>query len=1224
MFLFGFLCLLLNTFSQNLWKEIDFNQLKDEIVVKRNNIPNKAFFYALNLEVLKTKLVNVPERGQSSTTDVIIPFPTASGTIENFKVLSSPIMHPALATNYPMIKTFVAQGIEDPTAYMRFSVTQFGLHTMCLSGTKDATYIDPYTKDTKHYIVYTKKSLGKDTQPFECLLGEANFSASKVVSNTNIQAIDDQKFRKYRLALSCSAEYGNVFATNVGTEKADIQAQMAISVNRVNTVYEIDFGIQLEFIANNDLLIYFGNTGSDPWNGTSNTISAQVIDNAIGVSNYDIGHNFNTSGGGNAGCLSCVCLSSSQNNTHKGRAYTGRANPTGDPFDIDYVAHEMGHQFGGYHTMNTCSRSGNGQTEVEPASGSSIMGYAGICNTNVQNNSDAHFNYVNIRDVSNDIKPGGDCDCGLELSITNAPPTADAGVDYTIPKSTAYVLEGIATDPNGMSSLTYNWSQNDPTEASSNGSPQSTWAVGPLYRSIYPTSSPNRYLPDIAEVIVGNLTPTWEVTPSVGRTMDFAFMVRDNDIQGGQTADDLMTVTVAGNAGPFEVTSQTNTQNWATGESKVVTWDVAGTDAGTVNTPNVDIFFSLDGGYTYPVILLTNTPNDGSQSIILPSNSVTSTGKIMVRGANNIFYALNDGNIIVTAGDFIIDFVSTSLASCNLNDVMYEFAYTPFGGFNESVNFSLTNLPAGVIATFNPTSASVTTSVQVTLSNITSANIGINNITFNANATSANQTESLVLDVADVPITPTLTNPANNAVGIATSTSLDWNAIVGAGIEYMLEISTDSNFGTTLETVNNLTTNTYSSTVLAGNSTYYWRVKASNLCGDSPYSSVFSFTTTSCLFIASTDIPINISSSGSPTITSTLNFPLSGMVTDVDVFSVTGDHSFVGDLTVSLTSPQGTTIILWDDICGNDNDFILNFDDASVVSTINCPPTDNGVYQPEGSLASFNGENALGSWTLTVEDNFNNDGGSLDGWSLVICTSPVVCIFPDVPTIAVSESAICSEELSTLSIVAGNLNDAINWVWYKNSCSGVSLGSGTSLNVMPAVTTTYYARGEGACVNNATCANETVNVYVDNTTNTAVTETDSALVNGMWYFDTQEIVDILSSVAGCDSTVKTSLTINDSDTIVIPDAIEDLSESNVFNIYPNPSNGSFIFEAVENIHLSDKNEIIIYNILGKVIYKIENMNSQSIEINLGNQAKGIYHMVFRNEKFSFMKDIVVY
>ncbi|HIA06134.1 MAG TPA: propanediol utilization protein, partial [Flavobacteriales bacterium] len=214
------------------------------------------------------------------------------------------------------------------------------------------------------------------------------------------QSANDQIFRTFRLALSCTAEYGNFFA-NTGTELADIQAAMAVTMNRVNGVYEIDLSVTMQLVSNNDLIIYWGSTNSDPWTNEWNNTTQTEIDNKIGNSNYDIGHNFNTTGGGNAGCISCVCTSG-----QKGSGYTGGSNPVGDPFDIDYVAHEMGHQFGGYHTMNTCSRSGSGQTEVEPASGSSIMGYAGICGTNVQNNSDAHFNYVNIRDMTANIQTG--------------------------------------------------------------------------------------------------------------------------------------------------------------------------------------------------------------------------------------------------------------------------------------------------------------------------------------------------------------------------------------------------------------------------------------------------------------------------------------------------------------------------------------------------------------------------------------------------------------------------------------------------------------------------------------------------------------------------------------------------------------------------------------------------------------------------------------------------
>ncbi|MES2566186.1 MAG: zinc-dependent metalloprotease family protein [Bacteroidota bacterium] len=626
-----------------LWNKLSSKEIGGE-KVRRSSFPTNYHLFQLDLKALRTKLLNAPVLFENSNkAPLILEFPNAEGNYEKFVVYESSIMDPLLEKKFPMIKTYAAQGIEDPTATMRFSVTQFGLHTMSISGVKSTVFIDPYTSDLASYIVYDRESLGSDPQGFECLTEESmDLPSVKRTSgdgDLSVQNINDQKLRVFRLAQSCTAEYGNIFA-GTSNQKANIQAQMAITMNRVNGVYERDLAIHMNFVANNDLIIYYGSTATDPWSGEYNTKTAQTIDAAIGVTNYDIGHNFNTAGGGNAGCLSCVCLSSSQSGTHKGRGMTGRSNPTGDAFDIDYVAHEMGHQFGGYHVMNTCSRSGNGATEVEPASGSSIMGYAGICSSNVQNNSHADFNYVNIRDISNNIKTGNST-CAAITTLTNTPPTANAGLDYTVPVSTAYILEGAGTDVDGTSSLTYNWSQNDPAQSPGSAAPLSTYSVGPLYRAFAPSTSPNRYMPALTTVLNNTLNSTWEKTPSVARTLNFSFIVRDNNIGAGQTASDLMKVTVSAAAGPFSVTSQNTATTWTAGTTQTITWNVANTNTGAVNTPSVNIFLSTNGGYLYPITLASNVPNNGSAVITVPSVTTT-TGRLMVRGAGNIFYDINN------------------------------------------------------------------------------------------------------------------------------------------------------------------------------------------------------------------------------------------------------------------------------------------------------------------------------------------------------------------------------------------------------------------------------------------------------------------------------------------------------------------------------------------------------------------------------------------------------
>ena len=986
--IFVSLCLSAQT---ELWVKTSADKFVNETKARRNSTPDKADYYQLNLNLLKSQLVGAPIRGQfTGKSPLIISFPTAYGTMEQFRVMESPIMHPDLAAKFPTIKTYAAQGVDDPTSTMRFSVTQFGLHSMVLSGLHSANYIDPYTTTSNVYIVYDKKSLGANPQSFECLtsddvqLPSLTNDVAKSVLNTN-----DQKLRKFRLAQSCNAEYGNIFAINVGTEVADIQAQMVLTINRVNGVYERDLSITMEFIPNNNLLIYYGSTATDPWSNEWNTKTAQTIDAAIGVVNYDIGHNFNTTGGGNAGCIACVCQSSSQTGTHKGRGYTGSTNPTGDPFDIDYVAHEMGHQYGGYHVMNTCSRSGSGATEVEPASGSSIMGYAGICSSNIQSNSDDDFNYVNVRDISLNVQTGNST-CAQITNLTNNPPTANAGSNYTIPKSTAYILEGTGNDPDGNASLTYNWSQNDPAQSPGNAAPLSTYAVGPLYRSIPPTVSPDRWMPKIQTVLSNTLANTWEVTPSVARTMNFSFIVRDNDVTGGQTASDLMQVTVDGASGPFVVTSQGTATTWNSGANEIITWNVANTTAAPVSAANVNIYLSTDGGYTYPITLATNVPNNGSATIIVPTVTTTQA-RVMVRGAGNIFYDINNANFSIQASEFVMNYNSPSVSVCPPNDAVYTFTYNTFLGFNETTVFSATGLPAGATAIFNPTSATTnSTVVTMTITGLTSGMVGSYSVAAIGTASTVTKTNTLTLNVlSPSPNQTSLSSPANSATGVTTSASFSWTVVSGPGITYQIQIATDPGFTNIVDNATGITSNSYTSSSLLSSTTYYWRVMTVNACGSSVFSTPFSFTTNSCNMLSSVNVPVTISATGTPTITSTLTVSTTGTITDLNVVGLIGTHTYMSDLTFSLKSPTGTNVVLFGGICTSQNDFNLSLDDAAPAGAIPCPPTTGGTYQSQAALSAFNGQLAAGIWTLTIVDGFTADGGALSGWGLSICTNVV-------------------------------------------------------------------------------------------------------------------------------------------------------------------------------------------------------------------------------------------
>ena len=669
--------------------------------------PSTFEVFELDLQGLRKGISQAPVRGRalSSTQDLVVSFPTPGGELHRYRIIEASVLHPDLAAKYPGIKSYAGQGIDDPTATIRFSLSdQRGFHAMVLSSEQTTYYIDPYSADLKLYSIFKRADVSRASD-FQCLTDEGAGRSDAGRGDMSMARTNDKKLRKYRLALSCTAEYGNIFAGTTGTDaekKARILAQMNITMTRVNGVYERDLAITMELVPNNDVLIYYGSTSADPWGTEYNTKTQQVTDAAIGNANYDIGHNFNTSGGGNAGCIGCVCTTGS-----KGSGYTGRSDPTGDAFDIDYVAHEMGHQFGGYHVQsNSTCRSGSGTTEVEPGSGSSIMGYAGICAANVQNNSDAYFAYVNIRDISANVQTGASSGCAQIVSITNNPPTCNAGLDYTIPKSTAFALKGTGSDPDG-DAITYTWEENDPGNPNSNSAPTSTRTVGPMFRSREGTSSPIRVFPQMSDVVANNLAPTWEVIPSVARTLNFSLVVKDNKAGGGQTWDDLMTVTVNGTAGPFVVSAPNTAVSWSAGSTQTVTWSVASTNVAPVNCQNVNILLSTDGGYTYPITLLANTPNDGSQAITVPNNAGT-TCRVKVEAADNIFFDISNVNFTITGAVTCNATVPTGLSASGVTASGATLSWTAVSGATYDVQYRVvgTSTWTTVAASSNSTTLS--------------------------------------------------------------------------------------------------------------------------------------------------------------------------------------------------------------------------------------------------------------------------------------------------------------------------------------------------------------------------------------------------------------------------------------------------------------------------------------------------------------------------------------
>lgn len=1002
--------------------------------------------YNLDLNSLQENLSMARSRELTDQrTNHIISFPTADGKVEAFRVVEASVMHPDLAAKYPGIKSYAGQGIDDPSATIRFSLSdQAGFHGMILSGTKGISYIDPINKNKNNYRVYARKNIDNLVTKFQCLTDEeVNLPSLGNNGSYNMaQATDDKKLRKYRLAMSCTAEYGNIFAgSGTNAQKvANILAQMNITMTRVNGVYERDLAITMEIIANNDAIIYYGSTNSDPWTNEYNNKTQQTIDGIIGDNNYDIGHNFNTTGGGSAGCIGCVCTSGS-----KGSGYTGRANPTGDPFDIDYVAHEIGHQFGGYHTQsNSSCRSGSGATEVEPGSGSSIMAYAGICAANVQNNSDAYFNYVNIRDISANIQTGISSSCAQVINLSNNAPTANAGADYSIPRSTAFILRGQGSDPDG-DAITYTWEQNDPENPNSNSAPSSTRTSGPLFRSLEGTTSPDRYMPRISDVVSGNLTPTWEVVPSVARNMEFALTVRDNKAGGGQTDDDLMRVTTV-NVTPFTVSAPNTAVTWNVGQTQSVSWNVGATAASPINCSNVNILLSIDGGFTYPITLLANTANDGSANITAPNN-VSTACRIMVAAADNIFYDISNTNFSIEGAVACNATTPSGLSATNIGSSTASLNWNAVSGASYGVRYRATGS-----STWTTTSVSGTTTSINSLSALTQYEAQVRSVCTSTNSSYSSSTQFTTTEVQLNYCASNGNSTSDEYISRVQFGSIDNTTNAGAG-GYSDQTSLSSNL--TIGDATAITiTPTWTGTIYdEGYAVWVDFNKNGSFddAGEQVYSAAASkntsvsgsFTAPSSAQLGSTRMRVSMKYNGIPTSCESFNY---GEVEDysVNIVGASSDTqapSIPSGLSVSGTTETQTTLS-W--IASSDNVGVSEYDifvDGALDGSTS------------GTTYVVNGLSAVTSYSLTVSAKDAAGNSSAVSSSVNVTTSDLT------PPSAPGGLAANNTTQTTTDLSWNPSTDNIGVTSYTVSVNGTSDGSisNTSYSLSGLSPSTNYA-----------------------------------------------------------------------------------------------------------------------------------------------------------------------
>jgi len=580
----------------------------------------------------KTFDINIAELEQLTreNSSLLIDLPLPTGDFAQFKLTPSAVMTGELAEKYPSIKTYTGYQVNNPDHSGRFDITPHGFHGV-FNYEKEKVYIEPISRENNHqYQSYfkkdaqplTKEATGRRLAPRKNSL--PSFPLKNIARRTMKKTANE--LVTYKIAMATTGEYSSFHG---GTKEKSLAAIVTL-LNRVNEVYSRDLAIQFELVANNDAIIYL-DASTDPFKNTDEDIDtvSQVINSAIGENNYDIGHLVGTGGGGLAS-FAVVCSAS------KAEGITGSDSPTADAFHIDYVAHEIGHQFGAEHTFNgsqdACEGNRVATSAYEPGSASTIMGYAGICaDQNLQNGSNPYFHIHSIDQMS-EFNQQISASCGVKKQLNNTAPVVNAGNDYTIPARTPFTLTGSATDVDG-DTLSHNWEQFDLGGAtSSKAEDQTDDGSRPLFKTLSPTADASRTLPAMADILA-NKQVFGETLPTTTRALNFRLVVRDNK---GNVSDDATKISVITNQQGFSINQPSN---WNS-TKQLVTWNTAATEQAPVSCTQVNLMLSVDSGLTFSQTLASKTANDGTEEVNIPELT-TDKARLKLTCENNIFFAIN-------------------------------------------------------------------------------------------------------------------------------------------------------------------------------------------------------------------------------------------------------------------------------------------------------------------------------------------------------------------------------------------------------------------------------------------------------------------------------------------------------------------------------------------------------------------------------------------------------
>lgn len=1200
-FLLSFLFLSAQT---TFWSDIDPEQIALPRNSKKALMPTQ--FRAVSLELAKvTKTLARTPKEFTNQNGIIIPLPMPDGSMEDFEIWESTIMESGLANRYPSMKTYKGRALNNPQLTTRLGYTPLGFHAM-IHSPEGAIFIDPIATNQIRYYTSSYAKYGTVSQEIENMAWSCG---AKITDNAReFKPANPIKARNqntpvdlyiYRAAIASTGEYADF---HNATTKEEVLSHYVAIMNRANMIFERDIALRMVLIDNTDDLIFL-DAATDPYTDGNNLGSAfsqnpMVIENIISRDQFDIGHVFiaNCSTGGGAvgvaafgsACEADKTLGASCQFYNDSR------------FAVELVCHEMGHQLAASHSWANCPGS-EGQiatgTAFEPGSGSTIMSYSGACGSanNVQTVADDYFHSGNVEQMLRERNL--ESSCANIMTTNNNQPVIELPYEngFFIPISTPFALEGTATDEDG-DALTYTWEQINIGPATPLGEPLRT---APIFRSFKPTESPLRTFPRLVDLI-NNRNDRVEVLPTYDRNLTFRLMVRDNNPEAGGVDWQDVSFEVTEEAGPFVVTFPNKVADVLNaGSFAEITWDVADTNTGKVNCQKVNILLSTNRGISYDHVLVENTDNDGAQSVTIP-DILTDKARIKVEAVDNIFFDISNRDISIvspTAAGFSFATSIQTQQVCLPSTVDIDLTTFSLLGFDKPVTLS------GPVANDNFSTAFVNPVVipgensQFSITfpadypegefvfDIIGVAEGVDTIrrTINLDLVS-NQFQGFAL-----------AEPANNTSGIGLPI-FQWTPTEDAEL-YEIEIATNPAFGASIiDQGTNIIGTTYTPSFTLDQSTiYYWRVKPINECGIGPSSEIFAFQTQnlSCTSETATDIPILISSIGTPTVESKMTVTQNFEISDLNVPQIQGSHDWVSHIRTTLVSPAGTEAILFERKCPGSVPFNLGFDDESPTE-LPCPPIGGMVHQPKDPLSIFDGESTFGEWILRIEvtDGFG-EGGSLDNWSLEFCGNLTL----DAPTLVTNEVLPVKPESGRLIdnefLLAQDANNSAAELTY-------------TLVALPTIGSLLFNKEPvtvGAQFTQADLNNGAFKYRHD---------TEATEGNDQFTFT------VTDGEGGWIGITPFQIILDASETTV---SIDNLIDEASIKIYPNPAQHRLQLDLTE---INSQNSLVrIFDVQGKLVYQNNLSNTGVAEITIADLTDGLYFLQLKMEKGVITKKIVV-